>query len=445
MAENLEHLPPSDAEAEQAVLSACIISEEAFAVCRERLQAASFYHARHGTIWSAMCDVYDEESSQMEPLTLAAQLRRTGDLQDIGGEEYLIFLAAYVTTGANIEAHLRLVEEAATLRKLTRLGQDMTQQALMLGPSEEIVEQAEEALTTLSAQRRPGGFRPLQEAMVEAVDRVAAMEGTGKLAGLSTGFEDLDRLTGGFEAGDYILLAGRPSEGKTALGLQLARNIADRSGKKAAVVSAEMSCQSIALRLLASDAKVPVHALRMGHVEWPAIIKAMGRMDDLGFLVDDTPNLSIEQVRLRLRQANKQHDLGVILIDYLQLLAAPRAATREQEISQISRGMKSIAKEMEAPVIAISQLSRGIEHRSDRRPRLSDLRESGSLEQDADLVFFIYHNKDEDKQGLVDLICAKQRNGPTASIPLAWQEKWATFEQAAPEYREEQAAWWVDL
>ncbi len=449
-AQDLGRMPPQAVEVEQAVLGAMMLEQQAIVRAVEILDESCFYHAPHSRIFAAMIELFDRGTA-VDQLTLTEELKRRGQLDDVGGVVYLAKLGAEVATTANIDFHARIVLEKALGRKLIETSSEVIERVYAADEDvQTLLDSAEQKLFSLSENQIGEGFEPLEKVMGETVnhlDRIHA--GAGTVLGVDTGFADLNEQMSGFQKGDLVILAARPSVGKTALALTLARNAAVEAGVGVAIFSLEMSKIQLAQRLLSIETKVDLHKLRTGRLrdeDWMNLTHNIERLTRAPIYIDDTPGISVLEARAKARRLQREYGVGIVIIDYLQLMSGHvRAQSREQEISQISRGLKAMAKELDVPVLALSQLSRAVESRTDRRPQLSDLRESGSLEQDADVVMFIYRPEmydlkspdGESLEGLAQIIIGKQRNGPVGSVDLMWNKESATYEAMAPGWRAE--------
>jgi replicative DNA helicase len=448
--QGLERMPPQAVEVEQAVLGAMLIDQRAIGRSIELLDDTCFYHAPHTTIYRAILALY-EKGEAVDQLTLAEELKRGGTLDGAGGPVYLAKLAAEVASGANIEYHAKIVLEKSLSRKLIETAAEVTQ-AAFAGAQDvhELIDWTEQKIFGLSERGMDDGFVALESVMSETLEQIErAHNRVSAVSGVDTGFAELNEQTSGFQPGDLIILAARPSVGKTALALSLARNAAVDHGVGVALFSLEMSNTQLAQRLLSAETRVDLHRLRTGKLsdeDWMHLTRNVGRLAQAPIFVDDTPGISVLEARAKARRLQREHGIGLVIIDYLQLMTShDRVNNREQEISRISRGLKGLAKELDVPVLALSQLSRAVESRTDRRPQLSDLRESGSIEQDADVVMFIYRPDiyglqgpdGASLEGIAEIIIGKQRNGPTGSVHLQWNAESATYEQLAPEWRME--------
>ena len=449
-AQDLGRMPPQAVEIEQAVLGAMMLEQQALSRAFEILDKSCFYHAAHGRIFEAMYALF-EQGTAVDQLTLTEELKRRGQLDDVGGVVYLAKLGSEVATAANIDYHARIVFEKALSRKLIETASEISERAYAGDEDvQTLIDKAEQQLFSLSENQIGEGFESLEEVMGETFEHLERIHAkTGTVLGVDTGFAELNELTSGFQKGDLIILAARPSVGKTALALTLARNAAVDAKIGVAVFSLEMSKMQLAQRLLSAETKVDLHRLRTGRLteeDWMHLTRNIDRLAQAPIYIDDTPGISVLEARAKARRQLREYGIGMVVIDYLQLMSGHlRTQSREQEISQISRGLKAMAKELDVPILALSQLSRAVESRTDRRPQLSDLRESGSLEQDADVVMFIYRpemyglkSPDGDSlEGVAEIIVGKQRNGPVDSVPLMWNKESATYEAMAPDWRTE--------
>ena len=444
----LDRMPPQAVEVEQAVLGAMLIDPRAVGRAFELLQEDAFYHGPHARIFVAMRELY-ERNEAVDQLTVGEQLKRQGQLEPAGGVVYLAELAAGVASAANIEHHARIVVERGLSRGLIEVSAEISNRAFE-GRSDvhELIDWAEQRIFALSERGLTQGFEPLDQVLGETFEQLERAHNlSSAVSGVDTGFKDLNDITSGFQKGDLVILAARPSVGKTALALCFACRAAVEHNVGVAVFSLEMSRQQVAQRLLCIQTGVDLQKLRMGRLgqeDWLHLTRQVGRLAQAPIYVDDSAGISVLEARAKARRLQREHGVGLFIIDYLQLMGShENLQSREQEVSRISRGLKAMAKELEVPVLALSQLSRAPEARTDRRPQLSDLRESGSLEQDADVVMFIYRpelyglksNDGGPLEGLAEIIIGKQRNGPTGSERLMWNKESASFENLAPEYR----------
>ena len=449
-AQDIGRMPPQAVEVEQAVLGAMMLEQRAIVRAVEILDESCFYHAPHSRIFAAMTSLF-ERGIAVDQLTLTEELKRRSQLDDVGGVVYLAKLGSEVATTANIDYHARIVLEKALGRKLIETSSEVIERAYAADEDvQTLLDSAEQKLFSLSENQIGEGFEPLEKVMGETFEHLERVHaGAGTVLGVDTGFADLNDQMSGFQKGDLVILAARPSVGKTALALTLARNAAVDAGVGVAIFSLEMSKMQLAQRLLSAETKVDLHKLRTGRLrdeDWMHLTHNIDRLAQAPIHIDDTPGISVLEARAKARRLQREYGIDMVIIDYLQLMSGHvRAQSREQEISHISRGLKAMAKELDVPVLALSQLSRAVESRTDRRPQLSDLRESGSLEQDADVVMFIYRPEmydlkspdGESLEGLAQIIIGKQRNGPVGSVDLMWNKESATYEAMAPGWRAE--------
>jgi replicative DNA helicase len=441
-------IPPQAVEIEAQILGAMLLEREAIARVIEVLDEDAFHADYHRKIYQAMMGLFDR-SEPVDTITLSEELRRRGHLDLIGGESYLVDLTTKVTSAANVEYHARIVLEKSLMRSLISTSSGIA--ARGFAPTEdafELLDEAEQAIFQISEKRLRKSFISMHKAVHDTIEMLESIHGKHSgVTGVPTGFRDLDNLTGGWQNSDLIIIAGRPSSGKTAFALSLARNATLHSEKATGVgiFSLEMSIQQLVMRLLCAEAKVDAHAVRTGRLpedDWKRLSIAAGRLTNANMFIDDSAALGILELRAKARRLKAERNIGMIIVDYLQLMQGPRGAeNREKEISAISRSLKALAKELNIPVIALSQLSRAVESRTDKRPILSDLRESGAIEQDADLVAFVHRaemysdpNSEgfRDVAGRADIIVGKQRNGPIDDVKLAFVHRYARFENLAP-------------
>ena len=442
---NIEALrvPPHSLEAEQAVLGGLMLSGEAWAKIADKLTERDFYRRDHQLMYRAIGEL-SEKGMPCDAVTLGEWFDAQGLAESVGGTRYVLELANSTPSAANIVAYAEIVREKSVLRQLIDAGMEITGDGFRPEgrSSQELVESAEQKVFQIAEAGSRGrqGFVPMRSAVKEAFRLLQERyESRSPITGLPTGFNDLDYKTAGLQAGDLIIIAARPSMGKTALSLNIAEYAAIKTGKAAAVFSMEMSSSQLAFRLISSLGRINQQHLRTGELEdadWPRVSSAITLLKDAKIFIDDTPSLSPGELRARARRLKREHDLGLIVIDYLQLMAVP--GTRENratEISEISRSLKALAKELNVPVIALSQLNRSLEQRTDKRPVMADLRESGAIEQDADVIVFIYrddyYNKESPDKGLAEIIIGKQRNGPTGSVKLTFLGHYTKFENHA--------------
>jgi replicative DNA helicase len=426
---------PQHLEAEQAVLGAMLIDRDAVPRAVDLLEPEDFYRPAHRLIYECMLELFDK-SEPVDVVTVAAALKAQGKLEAAGGAAYLAELQDAVPTSANVSYHAQIVADRALLRALIAAGTEIVRRGY---EAEEeattLLDEAEERIFRLSQRRGRHAYAPLRKVLIETFQHIEERYKNPGVTGVPSGFPDLDHLTSGFQPSELTVIAARPSMGKTMFCLNVARQAAVQAKVPVAIFSLEMSREQLALRLLCAEAGIDSQKIRRGEVnpeEWQVLSLALGQLGDAPIFIDDSPALSALDIRARARRLRAEHGVGLVIIDYLQLMqAGARAENRQQEISQISRSLKALARELEVPVIALSQLSRAVEARQDRRPMLSDLRESGAIEQDADVVAFIYrddyYHPDTDQPGIVEVIVAKQRNGPTGVVRLHFRKETGRF------------------
>ncbi|MEJ3742375.1 replicative DNA helicase [Actinomycetes bacterium KLBMP 9797] len=424
--------PPQDIAAEQCVLGGMLLSKDAIADVVEILKSNDFYRPVHATIFDTILDLYGR-GEPADAITVAAALANSGDLSRVGGAPYLHTVMSSVPTAANAAYYARIVGERAVLRRLVEAGTRIVQLGYGNGAGrdvDDVVDLAQQAVYEVTERRVSEDFAVLADMLQPTLDEIEAVGAQGGvMTGVPTGFTDLDRLLNGLHAGQLVIVAGRPGLGKSTASMDFARNASVRHNMASAIFSLEMSKIEIVMRLLSAEARVPLHILRSGQLsddDWTKLARCMGEISEAPLYVDDTPNMNLMEIRAKARRLKQRHDLKLIVVDYLQLMSSPkRVESRQQEVAELSRGLKLLAKEVECPVIAVSQLNRGPEQRTDKRPQLSDLRESGSIEQDADVVILLhrddYYDKESPRAGEADFIVAKHRNGPTDTVTVAAQ------------------------
>lgn len=428
----MDRVPPQNIEAEQSVLGSMLLDRNALIAATEILEAGAFYHDSHRVIFQAMIDLYNR-AEPVDTVTLCEELRSHHQLEGVGGASYIAELSNAVPTAANVEYYARIVHEKSVLRRMLEASATIAKEVYDSEDEVDVLlDRAEKAIFDIAERRGEKQYAGLRDILVETFEHIEMLHSQkGEVVGVPTGFKDLDRMTSGFHPAELIILAARPSQGKTTLCLNIAMHAALEAKVPVALFSLEMAKVQLAQRLLCAEANVNAHRLRTGYLrdeDWPRLSRAFGRLSEAPIYIDDSPNLSIMEVRARARRMKSEHDIGLVVIDYLQLMHVKgRAENRQQEISEISRGLKALARELNAPVLALSQLNRQVEQRQDHRPQLSDLRESGAIEQDADLVSFIYHNPERENDSLVDIVVAKQRNGPTGSVQLVFLKEIGRF------------------
>ena len=428
-------LPPQNLEAERGLLGSILIDQEAIIKVADQVMPDDFYDERHGHIYSAITDLYDGRQP-IDILTLSNKLEEAGELEKIGGSAYLTDLVNSVPTAAHVVHYAGIVSHKATLRRLISAANKITGLGFDEGaPLDGLLDQAEQVLFGVSQKNLRQNFVPIGQVLAESFDRLDELhKDKNRLKGTPTGFKGLDNILAGLQKSDLIILAARPSMGKTALALNIAHHVAVKEGIPVGYFSLEMSKEQLIDRLLASESGVDSWRLRTGALEdsdFPKINHAMAVLSEAPFFIDDSALTNIMEVRTKARRLQSEHDLGLIVIDYLQLMSGRGGENRVQEVSEISRGLKGIARELNVPLIALSQLSRSVEMRSPQIPQLADLRESGSIEQDADVVAFIYredyYNPDTERAHLADIMVKKHRNGPTGQVELFWHPEQLRF------------------
>jgi replicative DNA helicase len=434
-------IPPQNLDAEESVLGAMMLSPGAIGAVSEILDAGDFYRESHGKIYRAALALY-ARGEPVDAITLVDELEQRGELEDAGGRSRVHELAALVPASANAGHYARIVREMATLRGLIRAGSEISQLGWeRIGEPADLVDRAEQIVFDLSQSRVSTEFSHIETLLKESFERITALYEAGQeITGVPAGFRDVDRLTSGFQPGNLVIVAARPSMGKSAFGLCIAANIAIRHQVPIALFTLEMSKAEVTQRLMCSEAKVESQRLRSGKLapdDWPRLTAACDKLAKAPIYVDDTGSITMMEIRSKARRLkSKEPTLGLIIVDYLQLMTSGASVeNRVQEVSQISRNLKILARDLDVPILAMSQLSRAVEQRHDKRPILSDLRESGSIEQDADLVAFIYrdeyYNDDSPDQGLAEVILAKHRNGPTGIEKLSFLKRYAKFADLA--------------
>ena len=432
-------VPPHNLEAEQSVIGALLLDNLAFAKVAETLVPDDFYRKAHRLMFNAMLDLF-ERNEPVDLVTLSNALGAEDILESAGGTDALAQLVDLVPTTANVEYYARIVKEKAILRRLINKSSEILNECYREKSNlEDFLDEVEQEIFRVAQDRSRKSYFPIKEVVKVNFEKLEALaEHKGALTGIPSGFNDLDALTAGFQRSDLIILAARPSMGKTALALDIARYAAVEEQIPVGVFSLEMSKEQIGLRLLCSKAKIDSSKLRRGYLQsndWMDLTEAAGELSDSPIYIDDTPAVSVLEMRAKARRLKSERDLGLIVVDYLQLMRGrPGLERREQEISEISRSLKALAKELDIPIIALSQLNRRVEERHDKRPQLSDLRESGAIEQDADVILFIYRDEVYNKEpnnpeiGTAEIIVGKQRNGPIGDLKLAFLADYATFE-----------------
>ncbi len=443
-------VPPQASDIEKLVLGAMLIDKEAVPKVIEVLDDACFYSPVHQTIFQAMVTLF-EKNEPIDVVTLSEELTRRGEMNKTVDPLFITELTREVTSPANVEYHARIVLEKALMRNLISVSSEITSRAYNVTEDPlDLLDEAESSIFRITEKQLQKSATPIKKALQDTLAILESIHGKhGGIIGVPTGFSSLDDLTGGFQNSDLIIIAGRPSQGKTAFALSLARNAAlDREKPTGvAIFSIEMAMQQLIVRLLSAEARVNAHKLRTGRLsedEWPKLSRSVGKLASAKLFIDDSPGLSILELRAKARRMKAEHGIGMVIVDYLQLIHA-RAESREKEIALISRSLKALAKELSVPVVALSQLNRAVEARTDRRPMLADLRESGAIEQDADVVIFVHRpetygintikdetgREDIPSEGMAEIIIGKQRNGSTGNLLLHFHKEYASFEKLA--------------
>ncbi|MBN3524277.1 replicative DNA helicase [Paenibacillus apiarius] len=433
----VDRVPPQNVEAEQAVLGAILLQSEALITSMERVQSEDFYNPAHQMIYEAMIEL-GEDNQPIDLVTLTAKLQGKQQLEDIGGVSYLTKLANAVPTAANVDYYAQIIEEKSMMRRLIRTATQIVSEGYTGGDDVSgLLSDAERRILEISNRRSSSGFIAIKDVLMEVYEKVEELNlQQGITTGIPSGFPDLDKMTSGFQRNDLIIVAARPSVGKTAFALNIAQNVGVRAKETVAIFSLEMSAAQLVQRMVCAESNVDAGRLRTGQLEdddWEKLTMSIGALSEAEIYIDDTPGVTVADIRAKCRRLKKERGLGMILIDYLQLIHGRGKAgdNRQQEVSEISRTLKMIARELEVPVIALSQLSRGVEQRQDKRPMMSDLRESGSIEQDADIVAFLYrddyYNQDTEKKNIIEIIIAKQRNGPVGTVELVFLKNFNKF------------------
>ncbi len=441
-----EKLPPQNLEAEVAVLGSMMIEPDAIATAIETLTPESFYKEAHRKIFKGVVSLFSDNKA-VDLVTLTDVLTREGQIEEIGGASYLAYLTTAVPTAANLVYYARIVREKYILRHLiTNATQIVTDSYDVTQDAEGLLDRAEKLIFDITSRKFSGGVVPLKELIrkqIETIDKLYQRK--GQVTGIATGFHEFDVMTAGLQPSDLVIIAARPSMGKSALMANIAEHCGMVLKTPVAIFSLEMSKEQLIQRMLCSCARVNAHSVRTGFLaqsDWPNLTRAAAKLSEAPIYIDDTPGISILELKAKARRLKAQFDIKVLMLDYLQLMqGSGNVESRQQEISEISRSLKELARELNLPVIALSQLSRAVESRSDHRPQLSDLRESGAIEQDADVVVLMlreeYYNPTEENRGKAEIIIAKQRNGPVGSLKLAFIHEFTRFENAELQRREE--------
>ena len=433
----MKRVMPNSLEAEQSVIGSMIMDREAIIAASEILLKEDFYHQQYGVLFEAMVELFNE-GQPADLVTLQNRLKEKDVPPEVSSLEYVRDLVAAVPTSANVKYYAQIVKEKAVLRKLIKVTENIENECYLGKESLEVIlEDTEKKVFELLQNRGGGDYVPIKQVVINTLEKIELASKTkGNVTGIATGFVDLDYKMAGLQPSDLILVAARPSMGKTAFVLNIAQYVAFHSNLTAAIFSLEMSKEQLVNRMFSLESRVDAQVLRSGNLadsDWEKLIEAAGVIGASNLIIDDTPGISISELRSKCRKYKLEHDLKLVIIDYLQLMSGSGRSTdsRQQEISDISRSLKALARELNVPVIALSQLSRAVEQRPDHRPMLSDLRESGAIEQDADVVMFIYrddyYNKDSENKNIAEIILAKQRNGPIGDVDLAWLPDYTKF------------------
>ena len=432
----IKRVLPHSIEAEQSVLGSMMIDREAIVVASEIVTGDDFYNRQYGIVFETMVELH-EAGKPVDMVTLQDKLKEKDVPSEVSSLEFVRDIITAVPTSANVRHYANIVAEKSILRKMIRLNEEIENLCYSGKESMEfILEDAEKRIFDLVQKRNSGEFVPIRQVVMNALKKIeSASKTTGRVTGIATGFYDLDFKTSGMQPADLVLIAARPSMGKTAFVLNIAQHVAFRLNETVAIFSLEMSKEQLVNRMFSLESNVDAQNLRNGtlsDVEWEKLIESAGVIGKSNLIIDDTAGISISELRSKCRKFKLEHNLRMIIIDYLQLMSGSgRSESRQQEISEISRSLKSLARELNVPVLALSQLSRAVEQRPDKRPMMSDLRESGAIEQDADVIMFIYrddyYNKDSEKKGISEIIIGKQRNGPIGTVELVWLPEYTKF------------------
>ena len=437
---NQEHwsgrMPPQDADAEQSVLGSMLISKDAIADVNEEISGTDFYRPAHEIIYDAIVDLYGR-GEPADPVTVSAELQRRGELQKVGGAPYLHTLSASVPIAANASYYATIVREKAILRRLVDAGTKIAQMGYAgEGDVDQTVDAAQQEVYAIGEKRQQEDYAPLSAIMETTLDEIEAISNNdGLTSGVPTGFADLDELLNGFSGGQMVIVAARPAVGKSTLALDFCRAASVHNNLTSCFFSLEMSKSEITMRLLSAEAKIPLNHIRKGPMsedDWNKLGPKMSQVSGAPMFIDDSPNMTMMEIRAKARRLKQRHDLRLIVIDYLQLMTSgKKVESRQVEVSEFSRQIKLLAKELDVPIIALSQLNRGSEQRSDKRPMMSDLRESGSIEQDADIVMLLHredvYEKESPRAGEADILVVKHRNGPTRDVVVSFQGHYSRF------------------
>lgn len=433
-----DRIPPQNIEAEQAVLGAIFLEPQtALMLASEILVPEDFYRSSHQKIFQSMLRLADK-GEPVDLVTVTKDLADAKILDEVGGVSYLSDLANSVPTAANVEYYAKIVEEKSILRRLIRTATSIVQEGYNREDEvDSLLMDAEKNIMEVAQRKKAGAFQNIKDILVRTYDKIEMLHNRkGEITGVPTGFSELDRMTAGFQRNDLIIVAARPSVGKTAFALNIAQNVATKTDENVAIFSLEMGAEQLVMRMLCAEGNIDAQNLRTGNLtpdDWGKLTMAMGSLSNAGIYIDDTPGIRVSEIRAKCRRLKQEKGLGLVIIDYLQLIqgSGRNRENRQQEVSEISRSLKALARELEVPVIALSQLSRSVEQRQDKRPMMSDIRESGSIEQDADIVAFLYrddyYNNESENKNIIEIIIAKQRNGPVGTVQLAFVKEYNKF------------------
>ncbi|MDR4890475.1 replicative DNA helicase [Fredinandcohnia sp. QZ13] len=432
-----DRIPPQNIEAEQAVLGAIFLEPSSLTLASEILIPEDFYRTSHQKIFDAMLNLSDK-GEPVDLVTVTSELADVKILDEIGGVSYLSELAGSVPTASNIEYYAKIIEEKSILRRLIRTATTIATDGYSREDEvDSLLSEAEKNIMEVANRKNAGAFQNIKDVLVQTYDNIETLHNrVGDITGIPTGFTELDKMTAGFQRNDLIIVAARPSVGKTAFALNIAQNVATKTDENVAIFSLEMGAEQLVMRMLCAEGNINAQNLRTGSLtpeDWSKLTMAMGSLSNSGIYIDDTPGIRVNEIRSKCRRLKQESGLGMILIDYLQLIqgSGRSGENRQQEVSEISRSLKALARELKVPVIALSQLSRGVEQRQDKRPMMSDIRESGSIEQDADIVAFLYrddyYDKESENKNIIEIIIAKQRNGPVGTVSLAFVKEYNKF------------------
>lgn len=434
--ETIKRIPPSSKEAEQSVIGAMLMDQDAIVAAAELITQKDFYYKEYGALFESICGLYNEGKA-VDPVTLQDRLRDQSLPEEVSSMEFLAGLISAVPSSANARSYAQIVADKSFLRRMIKVTGEISEECYReQADVEQIMDHAEHEVFEVLQNQSSSDFVPIRRVVVDVLEKIArAAKSTGYVTGLSSGFSDLDYKTAGFQPSDLILLAARPSMGKTALALNIAQYVTQKLGEPVAFFSLEMSKEQLTSRLLSMESHIDSSTIRSGQLrdeEWESLIYSAGKVGNSKLIIDDTPSISASALRSRARKYKLEFDVKLIVVDYLQLMSSGmRTDSRQQEVADISRSLKAVARELNVPIIVLSQLNRSVEKRDNKRPMLSDLRESGAIEQDADLVMFLYrdeyYNQDSEDKNIAEVIIAKQRNGPTGTVRLLWLPQFTQF------------------